>query len=393
MSLSTYLDDEVRRLAAFPVAAEWAYFGNAGVAPLPRCAADAMADYLDRAVSGCQENAWTDRHVAWARDGAARLIGATADEIALIGPTAMGLNLVAKGLEWAPGDEVVCYGDDYPANVYPWRELERIGVRCVRLEPPYPGAITWDLVEAALTERTRLVSLATCHYLSGFRIDYGTIGRALRARGVYFCLDAIQTLGAWPMEVRDVDFLSADSHKWMLGPSGAGVFHVRKALQYKVRPALLGSWNVVSPQFIAQEAMHFPASGQRYEPGTLNLPGIVGMAASIDMLLGAGIDAIGARILGLRTRLLDGLRALGFVWYLQAAEDAGAVPASALSGIVSVVHSRADMSALFGALRDARVFASLRQDRSGKAILRFSPHFYNTEAEIDRALETLRRAL
>lgn len=385
--------DEAQRRDAFPVAADWAYFANAGVAPLPRCAADAMMTYLRRGMSGCQENGWTDGEVRRARQLSAALIGGEPEDIALIGPTALGLNLVAKGLTWEPGDEVICHGDDYPANVYPWQELERQGVRCIKLRPEFPGEITWELVESALTERTRLVSLATCHFLSGYRIDYDRIGAALHERGIYFCLDAIQTLGAWPMHVRHVDFLSADSHKWMLGPSGAGIFYVRKDLQHKVRPALLGSWNVVSPDFIAQEAIHFHASGQRYEPGTLNLPGIVGMGASLAMLLDVGIDVIEQRLLELRRHLLEGLEALGFESYLKPLADRGRLPEGAMSAIVAVRHETADMKRLFGALRDGGVFASLRRDRAGTALLRFSPHFYNTEDELDRAVDVLRRAL
>src|SRR5690606_10288744 len=139
--------------------------------------------------------AW--RAVNETRVVAARLLGAQAQEIALLGPTSLGLSLVASGLDWRPGDEVVCYPDDYPANVYPWTDLERHGIVVRRLQPAEPGAITPELVEAALTPRTRLVALASCHSLSGFRLEVDSIGRLLRARGVLFCLDAIQTLGAF----------------------------------------------------------------------------------------------------------------------------------------------------------------------------------------------------
>ena len=176
----------------------------------------------------------------------------------------------------------------------------------------FRSAITPELVEAALTPRTRLVALASCHFLSGYRIEADVIGRMLRARGVLFCLDAIQTLGAFETRVDHVDFLSADSHKWMLGPMSAGVFYVREELQERLRPSLLGSWNVRSPNFIAQPDIEFENGGRRYEPGALNIAGILGMKAGIELLLETGISAVSAQLLALKERLIAGLGPLGF---------------------------------------------------------------------------------
>ena len=179
---------------------------------------------------------------------------------------------------------MICYADDYPANVYPWLELERRGVKCVQLRPDVPGEITPELVESALTERTRMVALASCHFLSGYRIDHNAIGAVLREMGIYFCLDAIQTVGAFPTLVEHVDFLSADSHKWMLGPMTAGIVYVREELHDFLRPPLLGAWNVKSPNFVPQPDIVFEAGARRYEPGVLNVAGILGMKAAIDPL-------------------------------------------------------------------------------------------------------------
>ena len=154
--------------------------------------------------------------------------GAARAGIALLGPTSLGLSLVANGLDWEQGDEVICYLDDYPANVYPWTQLERFGVRPVFLKPGQPGRITPELVAGAMTNRTRLVALASCHFFSGYRIDVDAIGRVAHEGGALFCLDAIQSLGAFPVSVEQVDFLSADAHKWMLGPLTAGIFVVSR---------------------------------------------------------------------------------------------------------------------------------------------------------------------
>ena len=171
--------DEAFRRDQFPTAAERIYMAHAGVSPLPRVAADAMRAFLARAEVDNPESEWAMDIVEQAREDAALLIGAHADEIALLGPTSVGLSLVANGLEWRPGDEVVSYFDDYPANVYPWTRLGSKGVDYVSVQPEFPGVITWDDVARTLTERTKLVALASCHFLSGHRIDIDAIGRKL----------------------------------------------------------------------------------------------------------------------------------------------------------------------------------------------------------------------
>ncbi|HOF42034.1 MAG TPA: aminotransferase class V-fold PLP-dependent enzyme [Candidatus Hydrogenedentes bacterium] len=301
------------------------------------------------------------------------------------------MNLVAAGLPWRPGDEVVYYPDDYPANVYPWAALSARGVKPVALRPDVPGVITWDLIASALTERTRLVSLATAHFLTGFRIDIDTIGRNLHQRGILFCLDAIQTLGAFPLNVEHVDFLCADSHKWLLGPAGAGILYVSRDRFDTLQPALLGSWNVVSPNFIAQDSIAFYGGARRYEPGILNLPGIVGMAASLELLLSVGVDAIAERILHLRRGLLERLRALGYRHCLDMNSWPAETAEADLSGIITVTHPEKDMAEVAHRLQTADIVVSLRYNRAGDAFLRFSPHFYNTEAELEHVAGVLTR--
>lgn len=390
MNLNELISDEFIRRREFPVAAECAFFGNAGVAPLPRVAAEALTAFGAAASRDSQEN-----EAAWAvdqrcRELAAKLIGAHAHEISLIGPTSLGLNTVARGLAWKPGDEVVCYGEDYPANVYPWTSLARLGVKAVRLEPEQPGVIDWPVVEAALTERTRLVALASCHFLSGYGVDLDEIGRRLGERGILFCVDGIQTIGAFPLSVKHIDFLSADSHKWMLGPIGAGIFYVKESRQELLPPPLVGSWNVQSPDYVAQDEFRYHTGGRRYETGALNLPGIYGMAASFEMLAQLGIDAIAARLLQLRRYLLDHVRPLGFRLYLEDWDLSNGASDARRTAIVSIYHPARDMQALYDKLAAHKIVVSLRKNRRGQAFLRFSPHFYNTEEELGRAVELLR---
>ena len=375
--LDHLISNESLRLAEFPIAHDHIFMAHAGVTILPRRAVKAMQDYLEGSCVAQQEFPAAWRAMNETRALAAKLIGAKASEIALLGPTSLGLSLVANGLEWQAGDEVVCYLDDYPANVYPWQELRRKGVVVRYLDPTVLGGITPEVVERALTSKTKLVSLASCHFLTGNRIQIDVIGQMLRERGVLFCLDAIQTVGAFETLVNHVDFLSADSHKWMLGPMSAGIVYVRQELQEQLRPTLLGAWNIKSPNFIAQDEIVFEDGARRYEPGVLNMAGILGMKASMELIMEAGVENISARLLHLRDCLRNHLEPLGFE-FLTPAE--GCLP----SGIVTARHPTRDMGQIFDHLASNRVAVSHRHDREGKAYLRFSPHFYNTEKEVER---------
>jgi cysteine desulfurase / selenocysteine lyase len=383
LTLDALLSDESLRQEEFPVIKDSLFLAHAGVTILPRRVTRTMQDYLEQCSLRMQEYPEAWRAVNETRVVAAQLIGAKASEIALIGPTSVGLSLVANGLPWQAGDEVVSYLDDYPANVYPWSDLERHGVVLKRLQPASLGEITPELVEAALTPKTKLVALASCHFQSGYRIEIDRIGRMLRERGVLFCLDAIQTVGAFETRVDHVDFLSADSHKWMLGPMSAGIFFVREELQDRLRPSLLGSWNVRSPNFIAQEEIAFERGGRRYEPGALNISGILGMKAGIDLIQEIGLPAISTQLLKLKARLHVGLRPQGFTFL-------GPEPQSShASGITTVQHPQRSLEEIAKHLNEQSITPSLRHNRVGKPLLRFSPHFYNTEAEMDRVAEVI----
>ncbi len=381
--LCRILSDECERRHEFPVCGKGIFLGHAGVTALPRRVADAVVDYTRASSEAQQEFGDVLARISRARANCARLIGAHADEIALLGPTSLGLSLVAHGLEWKPGDEIVCYRDDYPANVYPWRDLERLGVNVRLIEPESPGVITPELVAAAMSHRTKLVALASCHYLTGQRIDVDAIGRVVHEHGALFSLDAIQTLGAFETRVEHVDFLSADAHKWLLGPLTAGIFYVRRGCFELLHPTLIGAWNVDCPNFIAQEGLRFHPTARRYEPGVLNAAGIFGMQAAIEILdREVGIEAVSRRILELKTVAVRELAAVG-------CEFLGAVEGPLVSGITTFWHPAVATARIAAALDAAGIVASHRHDRQGRDYIRLSPHFYNTEEEILRVVEVV----
>src|SRR3984893_7913623 len=380
--LQELVDNEEKRRAAFPICRNKIFMAHAAVTALPRFVADAIIRFTEESAANFENFAGLLKSIQEARTSAASLIGSSPDEIALIGPTSLGLSLFANGIDWKPGDEVICYLDDYPANVYPWLNLRSRGVTVRLLRPAETGALTPDLVAEALTPKTKLVALASCNFVSGYRIDLSAIGKLLREKEILFSVDAIQSLGAFPTTVEYVDFLSADAHKWMLGPLSIGIVYVRKECFELCRPTLLGSWNVKAPGFVAQEEIEFQPTAQRYEPGAMNMLGIFGMKAGIDLLLRIGIDRVADRILAIKSRLAEGAQRLGF-------NILGPATGPNTSGITTVWDQARDMPALFDRLTSEQVICSARQDRQGRQYIRFSPHFYNTEAEVDHILDVI----
>ncbi|HSY74217.1 MAG TPA: aminotransferase class V-fold PLP-dependent enzyme [Dongiaceae bacterium] len=382
MTLNEILTNEELRLREFPVAREKVFLAHAGVCPLPKRVADAISKCAEQSTLGDQESFMLSR-LDDARKLASQLINCQPDEIALVGPTSLALSFVAAGLNFRRGDNVLIYHDDYPSNVYPWMALAARGVEVRLLNIKNYGAIRTIDVIGQVDENTKLVALASCHFISGFRIEIDAIGKFLRERGILFCLDAIQTLGAFPTTVEHVDFLAADAHKWLLGPCGAGIFYVRRELQEKLNPPIYGWHNVRNPNFVAQEKIEFRSGAVKYEAGTQNLVGLVGLIASMELALEIGVENIAAELLRKRALLVPALQAKGFTVL-----NADAKPENA-SGIVSFFQPGKDLTALNQKLSEAGIVASLRINRKGQNFIRLSPHFYNTDAELQRVLELL----
>jgi selenocysteine lyase/cysteine desulfurase len=344
--------------------------------------AAAIAECAQQSTLGDQE-AFMLHRIADARKLGAQLLNCQPDEIALVGPTSLALSFVAAGLKFRRGDNLLIYHDDYPSNVYPWMALAEKGVEVRLLNTRGLGVIRPRDVIGQVDENTRLVALASCHFISGYRIEIAAIGKFLRERGILFCLDAIQTLGAFPTTVEHVDFLAADAHKWLLGPCGAGIFYVRRDLQEKLNPPIYGWHNVRAPNFVAQEKIEFRTGAAKYEAGTQNLVGLVGLITALELALEIGVENIAAELLRKRAWLVPALQKKGFTVL-----NADAKPENA-GGMVSFFQPGKDLAVLHKKLSDAGVFASLRNDRAGQNYLRFSPHFYNTDAELQRALDLL----
>lgn len=383
MTVAEILSNEDLRQYEFPVAREKAFLAHAAVCALPRRVSEAMRDQAARAALDDQEESFPAAQFHRARDLAARLLDAQPDEIALVGPTSLALSFVAAGLPFRKGDNILVYFDDYPSNVYPWMALAQKGVEVRLLNVREYGRIRPIDVAGQIDEQTRLVALASCHFVAGWRIEVDEIGEILHDRNVLFCVDGIQTLGAFPTRGKNADFLAADAHKWLLGPCGAGIFFVRKSMQERLRPAVHGWHNIRCPDFVAQEQMVYLPDARRYEAGTANLAGLAGLVAAMELLLEIGVEDIAVELLRKRAWLAPALQERGLTLLHPAAPEANA------SAILSFYRPGADMPALQRKLMSAGVHVSLRADRAGQQYIRVSPHFYNTDAELHRLLENL----
>ena len=380
------LQDLIGNPDAFPILRKWDFYNHAGVAPLAHVAAEAMRAYATQAEEGAYLHTCWYKDVESLRDSTARLINARRDEIALIKNTSEGIATIANGIDWQPGDRVVTTAVEYPANMYPWMDIaRRFGVELITIpEQSCPdGArrvMLADILLAADHPRTRLVTLSHVEYASGQRLDLAAIGQFCREHGKLLCIDAIQTLGVIPIDVvaMNIDYLSADGHKWLLGPEGAGVMYCRRELLPHTRPLLIGWMNVIHAQDYGHYDFTLRPDAAKFECGTWNVPGFLGLRASMELLLSIGTEAIAARLKLLTDRLVDGLKQKGYT-ILSPRND------NEWSGIVSFASDDRNHDLIVRTLRkEHRIELALREGR-----LRASPHFYNTERQIDRLIELL----
>jgi cysteine desulfurase / selenocysteine lyase len=371
---------------AFPILRKWDFFNHAGVAPLTAAAAGAMRQFVAEAEAGAYLGTSWYKDVEKLRGSAAAMLNASPQEVAFLKNTSEGLATVALGIDWQAGDRIVTTNVEYPANIYPWMEAARRWGLEVAQVPEEAGAdgtrrVPLErILEEASHPRTRLVTLSHVEFASGQRHDLAAIGGFCRERGVLFCVDAIQSLGVLPVDVQamKIDYLSADGHKWLLGPEGAAVFYCRRELIERTRPLVVGWMNVVNAEQFGQYDYTLKPDARRHESGSHNIAGLAGLRASLELLHGLGSEQVSQRIKLLTDRLIDGLQSAG--WTLASPREG-----DCWSGIVSFTAPGRDLPALARELRERQhTEIAVREGR-----LRCSPHFYNTEEQIDRLVDRL----
>ncbi len=309
---------------------------------------------------------------------ASRLLNATPDRIAFFENTTNAINLLAAGLTWKQGDRIILDDIEFPANVYPFLNLKQLGVE-IDFVANRDGKILIEDIESKITPRTRLLSISHVQFLTGFRSDLPALGEVCRSHDIIFSVDAIQSAGVIPIDVNQmkIDFLAAGGQKWLLAPQGIAFAYFSKETQDKLQQAYLG-WTSIKNYFseLTKYRIDLDDTARRYENGTLNYIGITSLHESLGMLLEVGIENIKEHVLDLNDRLIKGLRDIG----LRASIEGDRCQRA---GIISTKVP--DPEAYASRLAQSKIQVAVRQ-----GLVRVSPHFYNTDAEIDMLLERFR---
>ena len=371
--------DNHRWQAEFPQANGLCYLNHAAVAPWPKRAADAVSAFASENLQqGAQDYPRWSRTERTLRDQLRTLLNAPhSDDIALVKNTSEALSFVAQGVDWQVGDQVIISNQEFPSNRLPWEALAKRGVEVVAVEL---GAEPEQALIDAMGPSTRLLSISSVQYGTGLRLDLPRLGNACRERGVLFCVDAIQTLGAQPFDVQqiDCDFAMADGHKWLLAPEGLGVFFCHARVRDQLQLTQHG-WHMVDAIGDYDRADWRPArSARRFEAGSPNTLAQQAMSASLSLLLEADMNWVAAQLDARICLLAERLQALPGVKVLSD------LRAGRRSGIITFAVAGQDHKALHKALMDRGVVCALR----GGGI-RWSPHFYTPQSTLESALAQL----
>jgi selenocysteine lyase/cysteine desulfurase len=355
----------------FPIANKYIYLDHSGVAPASLRVKNAIEKFLAESAEGgaFYYPKWAQRTMD-IRKTCARLINAETDEIAFVKSTAHGLSIVAEGLDWKTGDNLLIYEKEFPSNIFPWLNLRRKGVE-VKVIPSRDGRIVIEDIERLIDSKTRLLSLSSVQFSNGFRVDLKRVGELCKKSNVLLCVDAIQSLGVIPMDVMafHIDFLSADAHKWLLGPEGIGIFYCRRELAERLDPPLIG-WKSVQNEFdFDHPAFCLKTDAQRFEEGSMNLMGIFGAGAAIELLFEVGINDVEGRVLGLGDVIIQEAEKRGYPILTPKVQ-------AARGGNITF-SGNFDPTRMRDALREQGIMVNVRGGG-----LRVSPHFYNTEEEL-----------
>ena len=359
----------------FPIRERLVYLNHAAVAPLCKPAADAMKRLADDCLQfgSLHYDEWMATYEGL-RAAAARLIGADRSEIAIVKNTSEGIATVAMGLDWKAGDRVVGFREEFPANFFPWKKLEERGVDVTWLSVTDP----LDRIDEA-SRGARLLSISFVQYLTGYRAPLKAIGEICRRNDCIYMVDAIQGLGAFPVDVKEsgIHALAADGHKWMLGPEGCGILYINRELQSHVEPVEFGWTNVANYADYGSRDMSLRPDAGRYECGTLNTIGCYGLRAAIEFLLEVGVGQIAPVVQNLGNRIAGGVCAKGYEIAAPRTPETGA-------GIVSFRKPGQDAGEIVRKLRAQGITAAPRA-----GWVRTSPHFYIRPEEIDRMIDLL----
>lgn len=373
------MDNAQKIREQFPVTENKVFLNHAAQSPLPKPVADAIHRYADDLSKFGTSLIECDR---WGKPHFAKLIGAKSEEIALIENTSVGLNIAASVLQYPPGSKMVTTDLEYPSVVYPWLR-KNLGAR-VHYVKSVDGKVSLDDMEKAVDDKTVAVAISHVEYVNGFRHNLRVLSEVAHEHGAYLIVDAIQSVGTMPINAKtdDVDFLMAACYKWLLSPPGAAYLYVKDELIEKFEPPYVG-WASVKPEVFKTTDfwdiwnLRLSKTASRFEVGSPSTISFVGAAEAMKMLLNCGTENIKRIIIKLTDRLIDSVKDLGLE--LQTPEQR-----QCRSGIVNFKIGKPQK--ITDRLNKKGIVVSARANG-----IRVSPHFYNTEEEIDKLIEEIKK--
>jgi len=366
----------------FPLAENIIYLNHAGLAPWPKRTVEAVTRFAreNMTIGSLNYKQWGDIEDSL-REQARSLVNAkSADDIALLKSTSEGLSVVAYGVDWQPGDNVVTSRQEFPSNRIVWESLRgRYGVE-VRLADLDLAITPEDALFELVDNNTRLLATSSVQYASGLRMDLTRLGAFCRTRHVMFCIDAIQSLGAVPFDAQEVgaDFIVADGHKWMLGPEGVAIFYCHPRHRHSLKLNQFG-WHMVADHHNF-DRMDWSAApnARRFECGSPNSLGVHALQASLSLLMETGIDTVYRKLVNNIDYLYELMRNLNLDCITPRAKERRA-------GIVTFRHPEKDNRLIYKHLQEHGVLCA---HRAGG--VRFSPHFYTPQADLERTAKILK---
>lgn len=356
------------------------FLNHAAIAPISltvrRAIIRGTERMLDLSPASTQE---AEAELARGRALAAALVGARAERVAYVQNTSIGMSMLALGVDAAPGDNIVVPAMDFPSNFLPWIQMEAKGLE-VRRVAVADGRVTAAALAPHVDRKTRVVALSHVQYYNGFRVALAPIGQLCHGTGALLVVDGTQSIGAVPLDcgAAGVDVLVVASHKWLMGPVGAGFMAFSDRAMNRIQPRLVG-WLSVKEPFAFHRALDFLDTAERFEPGSKNCAGIYGLSQRLATIREIGMEAIERRLMALVGHLLDGMEGAGLEPVIRLAE-------TERSGIVLIKPPPStDPQTVYDRLTQAGFMTSLR----GGAI-RVSPHYHNTREELDALIDVLR---
>jgi len=364
----------------FPITSKFTFLNHAATAPTSLRVINAISTLFQNfgSFGGLHYTKWTNR-IQEVRTLFAKLINAEPNEIAFVGNTSEALSLIASGIDWNSGDVVLVPAPEFPANVYPWMNLEKIGVK-VSFITRRNGIFGVKDVEQVLTPKVKLLSVSSVDFSTGFRCNLEELGRFCQRKGILFCVDAIQSLGIIPMDVKKfgIHFLATGGHKWLLSTLGIGALYISRSVNDLLHPNRIGWKSVVNEEDFSHLHFDLKPDALRFEAGTMNISGIYALGIALELLFEAGIQHIQKKIFEINSLLYKGLRKRKVTVISSMHEEHR-------SGILSFIPP-GDTESLFNFLIEKNIIVSVRNGN-----IRISPHFYNNDQDISNFFDSLDR--